>query len=175
MHIAAMIIRLFLSVILIRAALHKFRDRKNFEAELKAYQLLPESFLSIAAVVLFFTEALTALMLLNVDWKFPVLIAAFLLFTYSLAMAINLLKGRIDIDCGCTGPSGAKKTISWPLVFRNLVLVFLALLCVTPQATPSVSGPEQFMILAGTAVSLLLYETIEQAIANAQGYKRWIH
>lgn len=184
MTIVTMMIRLFLSVILCRAALHKLRDVKTFQAELAAYRLLPTLLLPITTILLIAAEILTAISLLNIAWIVPAFAAAVLFFVYALAMTINLLKGRTHIDCGCTGPllsskERAKKTISWSLVIRNLVLTSLALLCTTYftiEATIEHNGAlELFIILAGTVISLLLYETTEQAIANTQGYQRWTH
>jgi hypothetical protein len=179
MLVLTMIIRLFLSVILIRAVLHKVRDHKKFQSELAAYQLLPTSLfsfslLSLATWVLILIEAFTSVLLLDPTRGFAALVAAGLFCLYALAMAINLVRGRIYIDCGCSGVAGVKKTISWSLVTRNLVLATLAMLSSSAFATHPMNALELFIILAGATVSLLLYETIEQAIANAQGYQRWI-
>lgn len=175
MTIAAIIMRLFLSVILIRAALHKIRARKKFQAELQAYQLLPEFSLSATTWLLIFTELSCSVLLLDPTRSFPALITAILFCLYALAMAINLLKGRTNIDCGCTGPTGIKKTIAWSLVIRNVILAFLALLCSSVTSVQNTGALELFIIMAGAVVSLLLYEAIEQGISNAQGYQRWTH
>ncbi len=172
-NIVTMIIRLFLSVLLFRAALHKQGNHKTFQAELGAYQLLPESLLPLTTFTLIFTEAVTSILLLNNQWQFPTLIAAVLFCVYALAMAVNLLKGRTSIDCGCGGLRAAKKTISWSLVIRNLILAVLALLCTQAAIAEAPGSLAIFIILAGAAVSLLIYEAIEQAIANIQGYRRW--
>ncbi|WP_289141256.1 MauE/DoxX family redox-associated membrane protein [uncultured Brevibacillus sp.] len=47
-----------------------------------------------------------------------------LLILYSVAIAINLLRGRRDISCGCGGVAG-NHPISWLLVLRNLLLMFV--------------------------------------------------
>jgi len=104
----------------------------------------------------------------------PALFAAGLLGLYALAMAINLFRGRNHIDCGCSGPSDRTQIISWSLVKRNLVLVLLALFCVVAP-TRDINTAQLLIILAGTAVTLLLYAAIEQALANIQGYSRWTH
>lgn len=179
--VIAIILRLLLSVILLRAVLHKIRDRRKFQSELAAYQLLPTSFLSlpllpIATYALIAVELLTSITLLDTAQATPALLAASLFAVYGAAMAINIFRKRTDIDCGCSGPSGVKKTIAWPLVLRNVVLVLLALFCaVTPIVSTAIHGAWVFMILAGALVALLLYEAIEQAIANTQGYQRWTH
>jgi hypothetical protein len=49
-----------------------------------------------------------------------------LLAVFAAAMAINLLRGRSAIDCGC-GQSFLAQTLSWTLVVRNGVLAALLL------------------------------------------------
>jgi len=173
MTIATMILRLFLSVLLMRAALHKLRDRNTFQAELGAYQLLPSSLLSIASVLLIACESTTSVILMNPAWTTGLWLAAMLFLLYAAAMMINLMKGITNISCGCDGPFAAKKTISWSLVLRNLSLTLLALLCTVPINKPSLHTFDLFIILAGVAALLLIYEAIEQAIANSQRYRQW--
>lgn len=181
MNVIATILRLFLAVILLRAVLHKIRNRQKFQAELHAYQLLPASLLSLPLLpvityVLILVEAFTSITLLDPTQTPPALFAAMLFAVYGAAMAINLFRGRTHIHCGCSGPSGAQKTIAWSLVLRNLVLVLLALFCaLTPTSSAAMNNAVLLIILAGALVALLLYEAIEQAIANTQGYQRWMH
>ncbi|MEF9603853.1 methylamine utilization protein MauE, partial [Paracoccus sp. PXZ] len=52
--------------------------------------------------------------------------AAGLLLVFAAALAINVLRGRTQIDCGCFR-NGLKQPVSWLLVLRNLVLTGLAL------------------------------------------------
>jgi len=173
MMVAAVIVRLLLAVIFLRAALHKLRDYNTFQTEMSTYQLLPRSWLSVAAVLLIILEAAAGILLMNPVWVMGLCLAALLLSIYAIAMMINLLKGRRTIDCGCGGPLAAKKTISWSLVIRNGVLALLALLCTTSLLTRSLDMLEVFIIFSGVAASLLIYEAIEQAIANSQNYQRW--
>jgi hypothetical protein len=173
MTLAAMITRLFLSVLLLRAALHKLRDRKIFQAQLGAYQLLPSSLLSTASAILIAGESATSVILMNPAWTTGLWLAALLFLLYALAMMINLMKGVTNISCGCDGPFAAKKTISWSLVLRNLLLTILALLCTVSVNRPSLHTFDLFIILAGVSAFLLIYEAIGQAIANSQHYRQW--
>ncbi|MBJ6950286.1 hypothetical protein JG666_23760, partial [Vibrio cholerae] len=47
--------------------------------------------------------------------------AVLLLLVYSVAISINLLRGRKEISCGCGGVLGNHK-LSWMLVVRNLFI-----------------------------------------------------
>jgi uncharacterized membrane protein YphA (DoxX/SURF4 family) len=172
MAIAAVIIRLLLSVIFFRAAWHKFNDRSRFQSELAAYQLLPSPLLPAIIPMLVALELATALLLLQLSSHAGLLLGAALLLIYASAMAINLQKGRTNIDCGCGGPLAARKTISWLLVLRNLALAVFAVSSLSPH-TPELTASSALLVLAGGTCALLIYEAVEQAIANSQRYRQW--
>ncbi|MGO4844024.1 MauE/DoxX family redox-associated membrane protein, partial [Rhizobiaceae sp. 2RAB30] len=50
---------------------------------------------------------------------------------YGTAIAVNLLRGRTRIDCGC---GGAGQGLSWFLVGRNTALLGLALIAAQQPA-----------------------------------------
>lgn len=86
--------------------------------------------------------------------------AVALLLLFAAAMAINLARGRADIDCGC-GQSFLKQTLSWSLVARNAALAAMLL------PSFAVPGPSTMpAILTGVATGLaffllyLLFNTI---------------
>jgi hypothetical protein len=114
------------ALILFAAAWHKFADALMFEAALDAYRLLPGAMAPAAARALPVVEAAIGIALLIPATRGAALGAfAALMFAYAAAMAINLLRGRSQIDCGC----GAEvHLLSWALVARNAVLALLALL-----------------------------------------------
>jgi len=51
--------------------------------------------------------------------------AAALFIVFAIAMALNLLRGRTHIDCGCF-QSALRQPLEWRLVVRNVVLALLA-------------------------------------------------
>ena len=74
-----------------------------------------------------------------------------------LAIAINVLRGRTQIDCGCFR-NGMKQRISWAMVGRNVLLTAMALGAVAllhlarPAGVPDLAAG----MMAG-AVLFLLY------------------
>ncbi len=172
-----LIVHLFIALILLRAVWHKIFRIKEFQENLVAYQLLPDSLRLSSAVLLILWESVCVVTLLNVEWIFPLLLAGMLFFLYALAMGINLLRGRIHIDCGCGGPLAARKTISWPLVLRNLVLTVMTLLTAWSQLLPLnqriFSGLDYATVIFSVVALALLYAAIEQAIANHLSMDRW--
>jgi hypothetical protein len=167
------ILGILLAFIFLRAAWHKAADLRRFVAQLGAYRLLPERCLPLLAGVLIVLEVYLAFTLPLPGWRSSALLAAALLSLYALAMSINLVRGRRDLDCGCGGPAGDAQAISWGLVIRNGFLALLALVAALPVATRSWSPLDVGTAsLAGIAVCLL-YCSIEQAIANWQRERRY--
>jgi hypothetical protein len=171
----ALILRVLLAFILGRACLHKWRALPHFVQQLRAYRLVPAALTSPVAMALALAETITAVTLLNPMWALPALAAASLFASYGAAMAINLLRGRSDVDCGCGGPLAARRTIDWTLVVRNAGLTMLALLALLAFSTqaPARDASLFLVIVPASAAALLLYETAEQALANRQRVLAW--
>jgi len=171
MALLAMMLRVLLAALFSRAAWHKWQDWQSFAREISAYQLLPVALLVPVAQALIAAETLCVLLLFV--HNAGLLLAALLLLLYAGAMAINVLRGRTQIDCGCAGSHSARTTISWWLVVRNILLATLALLAASLSLTyfSLISMP---IIAAGSISSILIYEAIDQALANSQRYRRWL-
>jgi hypothetical protein len=167
------IVRFLLVFIFSRAALHKVSNYQQFYTQLKAYHLLPVPLLPAFAIFLALIEAYLAVTLLVQGWLYPSFIAAALLALYALAMSINLVKGRIDLDCGCGGPSAFPQTISWALVNRNCVLVIFALATVLPVNSYQQSIQNIGTIVLASIAVIFIYGSIEQAIVNQQRQKQY--
>jgi hypothetical protein len=84
-------------------------------------------------------------------------------------MAINLLRGRHDIDCGC---GGASHPLSWGLVARNVVLAAAALVASRPTVERSMEWTDALTLVLGVLAFYALYlmsdELLRQASRLAQ-------
>lgn len=119
-------LRLFLASIFARAVYAKVRFPKEFADALRGYQLVPENLASgFAGALLALECALVPALLVSAAAPYAAAIAAGVLCLYALAIGINLLRGRRDIDCGCSGPA-ARQTLHEMLVVRNLVYAAFA-------------------------------------------------
>ena len=119
-----------LALVLFAAAWHKLAEPEVFAGALQAYDLLPTAAVLGVAWALPFVEVAIGIGVLVPLTRQPALFAlAALLAVYAGAIAINLLRGRRQIDCGCGGEA---HPLSWGLVVRNAVLAGAAL---------AVSGP----------------------------------
>jgi len=144
--VVAWVARIALAGVFASAALHKWREPGIFAAALAAHQLVPAPLVPALAPALAATEtAIAARLLLPGTAPAAGWAAATLLGLYSFAVAINLARGRRDIDCGC---SARPQPLSLGLLARNATLAAAVL-----PATAPVQGRELFWIdaLSGAA------------------------
>ena len=102
---------------------------------LAAYRLLPDWALPGAAAAIPAAEAATAAVLLGLG-VFQIVgfgASAFLMILFAGAIALNLLRGRRHIKCGCS-LSDDGETISWKLVMRNVAFAGVALIALAFDA-----------------------------------------
>ena len=94
-------------------------------------------------------------------------VAAGLLLVYGGLMASQVLRGETGMQCGCAGPD-SQLGISWALVARNGVCAGLALLAMTSGEAASAGWVGLIVSLFVALFAVLVYETSEQLISNAQ-------
>ncbi len=150
-------LRAGLALLLVSAAGAKLRDLRAFTAAVAGYRLLPAALAGPVAAVFVAAELGIALGLwLPALRPGAALSAAALLSLYGLAIAINLARGRRDIDCGCGGPL-ARQTLSEALVLRNALLAGIALAAALPVAPRALGWLDRWTIVAAVGTAAVLY------------------
>jgi hypothetical protein len=122
-------LRLFLALVLARAVGGKLRAPGAFAEAIRGYALLPARPVlerAAAAGLLAFEAAIGLALLVPTLGRAAALAAAGLLLLYTGAIALNLARGRRDIDCGCAGPLERVSLHEW-LVARNALYLAAAL------------------------------------------------
>lgn len=165
-----------LGVLLLGAAWHKALPASRFEAILADYRLLPAPLCKLAARLVPALEAL-----LGLGWLTGFAMAAVapltagLFAVYGLAIAVNLLRGREHIDCGCGfgGTAGAGQGLSWLLVLRNGLLLLFALLPLLGTAPRPLGTVDWATLFAALVAVALLYGAIGQLTANGAAIRTW--
>ena len=159
-----LVISASLALLFFMAARHKMSSPRQFQAQLAAYDLLPEALLSPLARLLPMIEmALVFLILIPVTRPFAAFVAALLLSVYALAMAVNMLRGRSDIDCGC---GGQPQVLSIWLLLRNAVLVAGTCLLLAPASDRAMAWSDALLLVLMTAVLAMVYLLVEQMVRN---------
>jgi hypothetical protein len=164
------------AVLFIGAAWHKLSGLDRFEAILRDYRLLPALACRPLTLLIPVVE-----LTLGLGWlsgllpRITALTSAGLLATYAFAMGINLVRGRIYIDCGCGfgGSTDKEQALSSSLVVRNIFLVGLILLSLVPVAERDLGITDYVVALAGLLTAVLLYASSEQLIKNRAAIMTW--
>jgi len=162
-----LVISVSLALLFFMAARHKLSSQRHFEAQLSAYQLLPETMLPATARVLPWLEmSLVVLLLIPFSRVFAAAAAAVVLTVYALAMTVNLMRGRAEIDCGC---GDKPQTLSIWLVARNAVLATGALLLTIPVVERAFYFADVLFLILLTALLSMSYLAVEQLVRNHSG------
>jgi len=169
-------IALGFAVLFIAAAWHKLSDRGRFEAVLRDYQLLPAIVCPPLTLLIPGVE-----LTLGLGWisgllpRITAMTTAALLATYALAIGINLVRGRVYIDCGCGfgAASDTEQPLSSVLVARNILLIGVVALTLVPVAERTLGITDYVVILAGLLTAILLSAGSGQLIRNRAAMKIW--
>jgi len=156
-------------LVLARALLHKLTARAEFEASLTEYQILPAHWSRAATALIGLLEGIAILAIMLPVWRQPgAVLAATLFVLYSGAMAVNLLRGRDQIDCGC---GGTGQPLSWFLVGRNLLLV-AGCACIVTCDMPAMLGVAECVAAAGLVPLLWLLLVLFDRIIGNRSHER---
>jgi hypothetical protein len=162
--------RWLLAGVFAAALWHKWRGRREFAAVVDDYRLLPAGTAPIAAALIMLLEGLVFVGLTSgIGLRPAAMLAISLLFAYFLAITVNLLRGRRDMDCGCLGPAGGaagRHRLSGWLLVRNALLIGVAVMLLAPTTGRDLLWLDLASIVPGASVGLLIYFTADQLIAN---------
>lgn len=101
---------------------------RQFVGVVRDFKVVPDAAARPVAYLLPYLETCVGLcLLLNLYRAVFLAVAVVLLAAFTLAVAVNLARGRTFISCGCFGSHG-KRELSWMLVARNLLLVVVAMI-----------------------------------------------
>lgn len=160
--VPASVLTLALAALWTASAVHKLHDPGAFGGALAAYALLPQRAVLIVARALPLIEITVATgLLLRASREAAALASALLLGLYALAIAVNLRRGRRDLDCGCVG-FGRRSTISTTLLWRNAALVLTSLAAgFLPRSGRALGWIDLFTVAVGVAAAVLIYAAVE--------------
>jgi Methylamine utilisation protein MauE len=154
-----------LALVMFAAAWHKLREPDVFSGSLAAYRLLPQALVEPVARLLPIVEGVLGVgILVPATRPTALLLVAGLVLIYGVAMAVNLLRGRHDIDCGC---GGATHPLSWGLVGRNIVLAAAALIASRPTLERGMDWIDALTLVLGVLAFYALYLMADELLRQA--------
>jgi hypothetical protein len=159
--------RLALAAIFAGSALEALRDRGLHAAIVEQYRILPAWLVAPAALILPALSVIAAFLLLAAPLaSWGALLSLALLGVFTIAILVNLARGRRDIDCGCGGGEGQR--LSGGLVVRNAVLMSLSLVALWAPSRGVVEIASVTGMVGGGAALVALYFAANQLLMNAQ-------
>ena len=148
------------------AALHKLRDLAHFGQALRAYRLLPEGAVRVVAAAIAVLELIVAVALLSAVTRAAAAPTGMVLLVgYSVAIAVNLMRGRRDLACGCGGAQDARPIAPW-MVARNLLLALVLASVLLPWGSRILLATDALTVAAGIAVAALLYASVDRLLGS---------
>lgn len=157
------------ALVLLVGVVAKLRDWPSFRGALDAYRLLPEVLVTPVALALPALELIAAVALLFAPYRVAgAVLALVVLATVTSAVAVNVLRGRVDIDCGCGGAEGRQR-LSWGLVLRNAVLMAVIAVGAQPGSVRELGALDYTTLVLASLALYGLYATASQLVANRPG------
>lgn len=133
--VLALVISICLAALFVTAGIRKLRSPEQFSYLLAGYRILPAALVNVGGRAIPAIELLVAAALLFSPTRSAGgAMAAGLLVIYAVAIAINLQRGRYQLDCGCGGAHERRPIAKW-MVTRNLLLAAPALLLFMPLSS----------------------------------------
>lgn len=170
-----LVLRGALALLLASGAVQKARDFAGFRAAIEGYELLPTRAAGPAAIAFTGLEAVLASLLVvpaGIGLRTAALGATALLFAlYGTAIAINLARGRRDIDCGCSGPAARIPLSGW-LLARNALLAGAALACASGTTQRGLGAIDALTIGAAITLLALAWTALHGLLAYSAALQR---
>lgn len=155
-----------LATLFAASAAHKARGFAEFAGVVRNYRIAPDGVVpALSAIVVIVEAAIAAGLLIPSTRAAAGVFAAALLLAYGGAIAVNLARGRSDIDCGCSfGGSGERLTPV--LIIRNAVLASLALALAAPAGARALGAFDYASIALFALTAAALYGVFESLRVN---------
>lgn len=119
--------RVILSFIFIYAGADKISDPAGFSQAIQNYKLFPSVIINFLAITVPWLELVCGLLLLvGINTRENSLIISSMLFLFTLAIGISMVRG-LNFDCGCFGrPS----PIGWQRLLENFSLLIIGIVLI---------------------------------------------
>jgi len=157
----------FLAAIFAWSGAMKLADLARFEDAIAQYRLLPRRLAKPLALAVPVCESAGAAGLLFPATQGRAVLGLMgLLCVFSGAIAINLIRGRTEVDCGCFGPALRQQLSPW-LLARNAVLIAIVAVEAFPVGARPLVWADAVTSGLGAGVLVLLYFSANHVIATA--------
>src|SRR5215469_6787291 len=155
------------ATIFLGSAAMKFCGPMEFSAAVESYRLVPETLAVALAWIVPALELAGALgLMVSATRGTAALLLLSLLAVFTGAIALNLARGRRDLDCGCFGPLLRQPLSGW-LLARNALLALVVLAAFNPVDARPLASLDYLTIGAAVAALVTLYGAANYLLATA--------
>jgi hypothetical protein len=159
------------AIVVLLGALAKWRRPAAFRRALGDYQLLPGALVEPAAFAIAAAEtAGAAALLFPATRVLGAALLAMLLLVFAAGLALNIVRGHTDIDCGCSGFAAARhdapRGIGWWHVARALLLAALAATAFAEPAARAIVWLDYLTLLFAVLLAVCALLTFDVLLAN---------
>jgi hypothetical protein len=148
------------------AAYNKWLSLPRFNAVLLSYRLIPAGATPATAILIPSLETAVAVGLWLPSLRaFAAQTGITLLLLYALAIAMNLYRGRRDLDCGCSGPLDRRPIAAW-MVVRNLLFAVTLGAVQYPWQSRDWVLVDALTLIGGLVVIVLLSQMTDQLLGR---------
>jgi Methylamine utilisation protein MauE len=161
--------RLTVAVIFALAAFHAMREWTRFGGIVEQYRILPGLPATIVARAVPPLELAAAVMLLlRMTCQAGAVLGLCLMSAFTAAISLNLVRGRVSIDCGCGGADGQR--LSAGLVLRNLVVMAALAAALNAPVRGQAGGVVAIGVIFASLALTVLYFAANQLMTNFQAF-----
>lgn len=163
-------LRLFLMFLFVSGGLDKVLRHRQLQESISSYRIMPARFVGFAPAAFTAAEWIVGVgMLMSFVHDgvrlWPSGAAALILGLYGMGIAVNLRRGRFDLDCGCSWTHPRVPLSMWHLV-RIGPLISGALVLSLPELDRKIYWWEQAGVSCAVACAGMLYLCVEALLAN---------
>jgi hypothetical protein len=163
---AGILLAAALALLFASAAWHKLRALAQFTAVFVAYRVLPPA---VSGRIAWTVPALELAIAAALPWepsrRAASVAGAAILTAYAGGIALNLARGRRDLDCGCAGPGDRRPIAGW-MLWRNLLLAAALGIAAMPWSPRALVVLDILTIAGGLAVAALLYVALDRLLGQ---------
>lgn len=94
-----------------------------------------------------------------------------LLLLYTVAIGINLYRGRTEIECGCGSSASTQNISAWSLLRNGLVVVLVAIAAISTDGR-SLNIVDGLNLVLASTVAIVLFSSGDQLIGNSSNLRR---
>jgi len=116
--------RVVVGLVFVYASIDKIANPAYFAGTIQNYQILPDSLINLAAIILPWLELICGILLLSGLWhQSAAIIISTLTIIFILAIGSVIFRG-LDIECGCFGSGSAA---NWGRIVEDIFLLAFSL------------------------------------------------